>query len=120
MKRISIAMATVALSGLICVVPAMSQAETASLSGSIQDANRVPLPGVTVTATYTDTDTKVTKVTDSAGKYSFTDLKPGNYLITASLAGFTTARAYATLTTRKGPEMMFVMKPEQAKPSAVR
>lgn len=120
MRRTSIAMAIVALCGLVSVVPTMSQTETASLSGSIQDANRVPLPGVTITATYTDTDTKVTKVTDSAGKYSFADLKPGSYLITASLAGFTTSRAYATLSTWKGPEMILVIVPEQAKPNPAR
>ena len=110
----------VALWGLISTIPAMSQTETASLSGRIQDANRDPLPGVTVTATYTDSDTKVTKVTDSAGKYSFADLKPGNYLISASLTGFTTSKVYATLSTRKGPEMILVIVPEQAKPNTAR
>lgn len=37
MKRISIVIAIVALWGLISVIQAMSQTETASLSGSVQD-----------------------------------------------------------------------------------
>jgi hypothetical protein len=57
---------------------------TGTISGVVRQPNRMPVPGVTITANGTFSDT-----TTSAGAYAFEGLEPGSYSITPMLAGFT-------------------------------
>src|SRR5687767_14025140 len=64
---------------------------TAQLSGTVRDESSAVLPGVTVTATQTDTGLVSTVVTDEMGAYLLTNLPTGPYRLEVALQGF---RAY--------------------------
>ena len=58
-----------------------------------RDASGAVLPGVTVEAASPALIEKVrTAVTDGTGRYRIEDLRPGDYTVTFSLAGFATVR----------------------------
>lgn len=63
-------------------------AGTGQITGTTTGSSRVPLPGVTVTATNNETGTGGVSVTNEAGAYRFSGLRPGGYTLTARLAGF--------------------------------
>ena len=67
--------------------PAYAQA-SGTVSGTVTDPTGAVVPGATVTLTNTGTNTKRTVPADSAGIYSFTNLQPGQYSVSASAAGF--------------------------------
>src|SRR5438552_1079025 len=67
--------------------PIWAQA-TAELSGRVTDESGAVLPGVTVTATQTDTAFARTVVTDGTGTYVMPNLPTGPYRLEVSLAGF--------------------------------
>jgi hypothetical protein len=75
--------------------PAMAQTDvtTSRISGVVEDADGAPLPGVTVTATNTETGLVQTTVTDEKGFYRVLNLPTGTYMIEAALDGFATAMA---------------------------
>src|SRR5260370_24452419 len=89
MKRLFITV--VALATLI-LLPAngYAQSSNASVSGFVQDASQAFIPGVTVTATNTQTGVKTTTITNESGTYTILSLMPGTYRLTAELAGFKT------------------------------
>src|SRR6266850_972879 len=74
---------------LLTSSPASAQA-TAELAGRVTDASGAVLPGVTVTATQTDTGFTRTVVTEIAGTYVMPNLPTGPYRLEASLQGFRT------------------------------
>src|SRR5688500_16279387 len=61
---------------------------TAQLSGTVRDESGAVLPGVTVTATQTDTGLARTAVTDGDGNYLLTNLPLGPYRLEVALQGF--------------------------------
>src|SRR5687767_5599494 len=63
---------------------------TAQLSGTVRDESGAVLPGVTVTATQTDTGLVRTAVTDETGGYLLTNLPTGPYRLEVMLQGFRT------------------------------
>ena len=63
---------------------------TAQLTGTVTDESGAVLPGVTVTATQTDTGLTRTAVTDAQGFYVITNLPTGPYRLEVSLQGFRT------------------------------
>ena len=67
---------------------AFAQFERGTISGTIKDAQGGVVPGVTVTATNLQTQTPTVTVTDATGYYTFANLAPGRYNITAELQGF--------------------------------
>ena len=76
----------VALACLLC--PALASAQS-SLAGAVKDASGAVLPGVTVEASSPALIEKVRSVTtDASGQYKIVDLRPGNYVVTFSLPGF--------------------------------
>ncbi len=74
---------------LLTSAPAWAQA-TAELSGRVTDESDAVLPGVTVTATQTDTGFTRTVVTDDAGNWVMPNLPTGPYRLEVSLQGFRT------------------------------
>jgi hypothetical protein len=72
-------------------VPAFSQAGFfAAVTGTVTDSSKALVPGVSVKATNVDTNVAATTITNEAGSYSFNNLNPGKYTITATLPGFQT------------------------------
>src|SRR5688500_17318922 len=63
---------------------------TGELAGRVTDESDAVLPGVTVTATQTDTGFTRTVVTDSAGSWVMPNLPTGPYRLEVSLQGFRT------------------------------
>ncbi len=84
--------ATVVLLGLL-LIPALSAAQEASITGVVRDTSGAVLPGVTVEATSPVLIEKVRSVvTDGTGQYRIIDLLPGTYVVTFALPGFATIR----------------------------
>src|ERR671919_178277 len=77
------------LSLLLAAAVASGQA-TADLAGRVTDESDAVLPGVTVTATQTDTGFTRTVVTDGTGAYVMPNLPTGPYRLEVSLQGFRT------------------------------
>ena len=70
---------------LLAAAPATAQT-TGAIEGAVVDQNGTLLPGVSVTVTGSGVRQEV--VTGADGAYEFTDLAAGDYLLTATLAGF--------------------------------
>jgi hypothetical protein len=82
----------IAVAALTLAAPAIGWAQSA-ITGTVRDSSGAVLPGVTVEAA---SDALIEKsrtvVTDSEGLYRIVDLRPGRYMLTFSLTGFTTVR----------------------------
>ncbi|MBI4888277.1 MAG: TonB-dependent receptor [Acidobacteria bacterium] len=78
-----------ALTVWLAATPAWAQA-TAALNGRVTDESGAVLPGVTVTATQTDTGFSRSVVTDGGGAYVMPNLPVGPYQLEISLPGFRT------------------------------
>ena len=64
-----------------------------SIAGVVRDASGAVLPGVTVEASSSALIEKVrTATTDNSGLYRIEDLRPGTYVVTFTLSGFSTVR----------------------------
>src|SRR5712692_8050888 len=88
----SLGLSVVAL--YVLLFPAATSAqEVSGIAGVARDTSGAVLPGVTVEATSPVLIEKVrTVVTDGEGRYSIVDLRPGTYVVTFTLTGFSTAR----------------------------
>src|SRR5262245_51039867 len=74
-----------------------SESTSASLSGTVQDSTGALIPGVTITATNTETGVVTTVLTNESGAYNLASLLPGIYNVTADLSGFQ-KRSYTKVT----------------------
>src|SRR5438094_9931651 len=78
---------------LLCCVffsNAFAQTTNATLGGTVSDASRALIPGVTITATNTQTGIVNTVLTNETGAYQFASLQTGLYKVSAELPGFQT------------------------------
>src|SRR3989441_3275237 len=66
----------------------LAQSGNASVGGFVQDPTQAYIPGVTVTATNTQTGVVTTAVTNESGTYNISGLLPGTYKLSAELPGF--------------------------------
>jgi hypothetical protein len=74
------------------LLPAIVHAQ-ASIAGVVRDSSGAVLPGVTVEAASPALIEKVRSVvTDESGQYRVIDLRPGAYVVTFTLPGFSTVR----------------------------
>src|SRR5258705_48664 len=71
------------------VVPALSSAQDATLTGAVKDTSGGVLPGVTVTALHEATGNTFVAVTDGVGAFRL-PVRTGSYRVTVELAGFST------------------------------
>ena len=77
------AMAHAALSGT-----SVAQAVRGTLLGNVVDTQGAAIPGVTVTATETQTNVSRSVVTNQSGHYVFANMKDGLYRVETELTGF--------------------------------
>src|SRR5205823_3714065 len=82
--------AGVLLIALALSVQAFSQSSNASLSGTVADAAKALIPGVTITVTNTETGVVSSGLTNESGTYNVPSLLPGLYKVSAELPGFQT------------------------------
>lgn len=78
--------------GLAGVALAQTDVTRTRVTGSVKDIDGGVLPGVTVVVKSLDTGQVWQTATDARGFYRLVDLPSGGYEVTASLAGFGTAR----------------------------
>jgi len=77
----------------LTVTTASAWAQGTSLSGVVTDATGAVIPGVTIEAASPALiEGARSATTDSSGRYSITELRPGTYTVTFSLAGFSTVK----------------------------
>src|SRR5262245_33512256 len=87
------------LTALLASATALGQTTTATLSGVVKDSSGGLVTDVKITARNVDTGATRDARTDSGGRYSLTNLGPGQYEIRAEHAGFkTAAQSGVTLT----------------------
>src|SRR5262245_32644549 len=83
---------TVVMSFAALAIPRVVFAQ-AGIAGQVKDATGAVLPGVTVEASSPALIEKTrSAVTDASGLYKITDLRPGTYTVSFTLAGFSTVR----------------------------
>jgi outer membrane receptor protein involved in Fe transport len=76
---------------LLALAAPLAAQTTASIRGTVKDTVGGAVPGVTVTATQTETSERRTAVTGNGGGYLFANLPLGPYSVRAELEGFKTA-----------------------------
>src|SRR5262245_36023377 len=70
--------------------------QASGIAGQVRDSQGLALPGVTVEASSPALIEKSrTVTTDGEGRYSIVDLRPGSYVVTFSLEGFSTVKRQA-------------------------
>ncbi len=80
----------------VVLFPAIASAQGGSIAGRVSDTSGAVLPGVTVEAASPVLIERVrSTVTDSDGQYLIPGLRPGDYTVTFSLAGFSNLRREA-------------------------
>ena len=73
---------------LVYAPPALAQGGRSEINGTVLDAAKAVLPGVTVTAVNQDTGLERAVVSSSEGKFTLPTLTPGTYTIKAELQAF--------------------------------
>ena len=69
---------------------AFAQTSNATLGGTVSDSTGALIPGVSITATNTQTGVVTSVISNEAGAYQFASLQPGAYKVSAELNGFQT------------------------------
>lgn len=87
MKRIALGAAAV----LFILWSGSAFAQNAGVSGTVSDPSNALIPGVSITATNSQTGVVTTVITNETGTYNLIGLQPGVYKITAELPGFKTS-----------------------------
>ena len=78
--------------------PIYGQAVSATLLGTVTDASGAAVPNATVVITATDTGVTHEVKTNDSGNYTFPDLTPGRYAISATATSFKQKHFVRTLT----------------------
>ncbi|HOC19114.1 MAG TPA: carboxypeptidase-like regulatory domain-containing protein, partial [Vicinamibacterales bacterium] len=99
--------AALALAAIVSA-PALTSAQVlyGSITGTVSDPQGAALPGVTVTAVNTGTGLKLEQVTDGTGDFTFRNMVPGVYDLSASLEGFKELRQTGVNVTAGNPIRM--------------
>src|SRR5690242_1592099 len=87
MRRV---LASATMLAVVLCGTSLAQTTNATLGGTVSDSTRALIPGVTVTATNTQTGIVTTMITNETGAYQFPSLQTGTYKVTAELPGFLT------------------------------
>ncbi|HMV50485.1 MAG TPA: carboxypeptidase-like regulatory domain-containing protein, partial [Blastocatellia bacterium] len=78
---------------LFAAATGYAQFDTATVLGTVRDAGGAVMPGVNVTLKNIDTSIAVNAQTDADGNFQFTNVRIGNYRVSAEKSGFSTAVA---------------------------
>ncbi len=73
---------------LLIGLPISAQVASGTLEGRVTDADGAVLPGVTLTATHSETGISRVVTTGADGGYRIASLPVGTYSLTAELSGF--------------------------------
>ncbi len=78
---------------LLLATSAIAQFDTATVLGTVKDSSGAIISGATVTLKNIDTGITASAQTDEDGNFQFTNVKIGNYRVSAEKQGFSTAIA---------------------------
>jgi len=93
MRFVVLRVGTLAGLALVLILLPRTAAAQSTIAGLVTDSSGAVLPGVTVEAASPALIEKVRNaVTNSEGRYSIIDLRPGAYVLTFTLPGFNTVR----------------------------
>jgi hypothetical protein len=97
MKQLRLRWIIVTVAAVLCTVAgaigALGQAtNSGTVVGEVTDQSGAVVPGATVTMTDASAGLKMTKVTNTDGKYVFPSVPPGTYSVSATKPGFSLAR----------------------------
>ena len=84
---------TCILAILISATISNAQFDTATVLGTVKDSSGAVVSGATVTLKNIETGISVSAQTDADGDFQFTNIKIGNYRVSAERQGFSTAVA---------------------------
>ncbi len=75
---------------ILCLLalPALTQEFRSTISGHVTDASGAAVPNAKVNVINTDSNETTSATADGSGAYAIPFLRPGNYKVTASAAGF--------------------------------
>ena len=97
----------------LLAVSAYAQISTGSITGVVMGTDEAALPGVTVTLT--GVGAPQTVVTDSTGRFRFSNLDPGTYALKGELSGYgTAARAGINVNIGRNAEITMTLNPSVA------
>src|ERR1700720_4142499 len=84
--------------GLLCGVAATAQSGTSSaLAGTVTDRSGAELPNATVNAIETETHAARRGVTNAQGRFLFSQVNPGTYVVTVQANGFADSQSAPTM-----------------------
>src|SRR5262249_54625633 len=95
MRRALMLSAAVSLAAIVTLAVVAAQS-TGTIRGVITDSSGAVLPGVTVTISGAGTAER-RAVTNEKGEFVFVGVAPGQYQVTAALAGFSTVNVVANV-----------------------
>src|SRR5437879_11651307 len=98
----SVSTIVAAVTMLTLAASSYGQTSLATLRGKVADQQGGVLPGATVTARQTETNTTRTGATNETGQFYLPSLPAGTYEISVEIQGFSTAKR--TVTLRVGQE----------------
>src|SRR5262252_9278881 len=81
---------TLFLAGAFCAV-LQAQRDSATIVGTVRDPSGAIVPRISITIRDLDKNTTLTTISNEAGEYVATPLRPGRYNVTAKAKGFTEA-----------------------------
>src|ERR1700687_1047892 len=77
----------------LVLLPVAASAQTSTIAGEVKDVSGALLPGVTVEVASPALIERVrTTTTDGSGQYKIIQLRPGLYMVTFTLPGFSTVK----------------------------
>lgn len=114
MVRRGIAALAIALCAVVVAAPAAAQGTTSSIQGKVTDETG-PLPGATIVAKDVNTGFTYESVTDGAGNFNLSGLRPGSFEITVSMPTYKPASRTVqvlvgqsvTANFKVGPDVMY-------------
>ncbi len=86
MKKLGVLVAALAVLSIPLIT--FAQSTDATLMGRVLDPGKATVPGASVEATNVDTNVSYKGTTDSEGRFTISDLPPGNYRISVAKPGF--------------------------------
>src|SRR5437667_11599443 len=73
---------------LVLSASALAQTGNGTLTGIVEDPQKALIPGVSITATNTETGVTMSVVSNESGAYNLPSLIPGSYKLAAELPGY--------------------------------
>jgi hypothetical protein len=93
-----IATLCIALNGSLATVFAQQSVASATLSGRVEDADGAAIAGASVSAINVEQEQTVETTSDDKGRYRFSYLPVGNYMLKVEMKGFATVETRLALT----------------------